>query len=498
VTRTQPVATGPGTGGPTSAEKLARFAVGTTLADLPGDVVDYGKLVVLDSLICGLAAARLDRSRMVQRVAARFGGPPEATVFGLPQRVAAVNAVHANADMMNALDADDTFFNSAHFAVFGVAAALAEAERLHGSGADLLRAGVLAFEINARLNLSTSLMEYVDGEFRWSPTSSHGYGGLGAAAASAIVSGLDEGRLAHAFGLTGWMAPTAKNSDLVNRTRWSSLKYGPYGSIAQAGVLAAALAEEGYVGDADILDLEPGFFRSQGYLGTDRSELTAGLGEKWWILETSLKPYPTCRFTHASIDAVRDFVARTGTGVGEIEAVEVRMSPAAYRSNFFRNPAREIPADSVAPLNGSFNIPYAIAVSLLGVPPGPRWYDPELLGNPDVWALADRITTAPDPILDEEWRNELEKHPGGQLRRTRGSLTIRARGQEHVIESDFCEVDPWQDATRADWDFVTRKFASFCDGIVPPGQQRALIDAVREIEAVDDVATEISPLLQVG
>lgn len=487
----------PGTGQLSSSQELARFAVGTQFDDLPDDVVDYGKLVLLDTVICGLAASRLERSRMVQRVAARFGGPAEATVFGLPQKVASVNAAHANADMMNALDADDTFFNSAHFAAFGVAAGLAEAERLHAGGADLLRASVLAFEVNARLNLSTSLMEYVDGEFRFSPLSSHGYAGLGAAAACAVVGGTDAERLTHAFGLTGWLAPTAKNSDLVHRERWGSFKYGPYGAIAQAGMLAAALAEEGYVGDPDILDLEPGFFRGQGYLGTDRSELTAGLGEKWWILDTSLKPYPTCRFTHASIDAVLAFVARTGVGVEEIEAIDVRMSPAAYRSNFFRNPAREIEPDSVAPLNGGFNIPYAIAVALLGVPPGPRWYDAHLLGDPDVWALAHRITTAPDPVLDEEWRQELERHPGGQIRRTRGSLTIRARGQEHVIESDFALGDPWQEDTRADWSFVERKFADFCDGIVPAGQQKELLEVVRCIEDVEDVATDLGPLLRV-
>jgi 2-methylcitrate dehydratase PrpD len=497
MTLTRPVDTGSDTDGPTSAQQLARFAVGTTLADLPADVVDYGKLVLLDTLVCGLAATRLERGRMAQRVAARFGGPAEATVLGLPGRVAAVNAALANADQMNVLDGDDTFFNSAHFAAFGVAAGLAEAERRHAPGGELLRATVLAFEINARLNLSTSLMAFVDGEFRFSPLSSHGYAGMGAAAACGVLGGFDAERLTSAIGLTGWLAPTAKNTDLRHRRRFNSFKYSANGAIAQAGMLGAAMAEEGYEGDADILDVEPGFFRGQGYLGTDRAELTAGLGEKWWILETSLKPYPTCRFTHASIDALRDFGARTGIRADEIDAIEVRLSPAAYGTRFFREPSAEIPLDPTAPMHGGFHIPYAMAVALLGVPPGPRWYEPELLRDPQVWALAHRITTTLDPVLQEEWAEELAKHPGGQLRRTRGSMTIRARGEEHVVEGDFALGDPWQEETRADWAFAERKFADFCDGIVPADQQRALLDVVRRIEDVGDVAAEISPLLRV-
>jgi 2-methylcitrate dehydratase PrpD len=497
MTALRPAPSGPGTGQPTSAERLAGFAVDTQLADLPDDVVDYGKLVLLDTLICGLAAARLDRCRMTQRVAARFGGPRESTVFGLPTKVAAINAALANADMMNVLDGDDTFFNSAHFSAFGVAAGLAEAERRHAPGGELLRATVLAFEINARLNLSTSLMEFVDGEFRFSPLSCHGYAGMGAAAAYGVLGGFDADRLTSAIGLTGWLAPTAKNTDLRNRPRFNSFKYSANGGIAQAGMLAAAMAEEGYEGDAEILDLEPGFFRGQGYMGTDRRELTAGLGEKWWILETSLKPYPTCRFTHASIDALRAFGSRTGIRADEIESIDVRLSPAAYSTRFFREPSQAIPLDPIAPMHGGFHIPYAMAVALLGVPPGPRWYEPELLRDPEVWALAHRITTTLDPVLQQEWADELAKHPGGQLRRTRGSMTIRARGEEHVVESDFAQGDPWQDETRPDWSFVERKFADFCDGIVPTDQQRALFEVVRGIEDVDDVADVLSPLLRV-
>ncbi|KAB1152408.1 MmgE/PrpD family protein [Micromonospora sp. AMSO12t] len=481
--------------GPTRTQLLARFATTTRDEDIPESVRDYGRLVFLDSLVCGLAAVRLRRSRMVQRVAARFGGPAEATVFGLGQRVAAINAAHANADMMNALDADDTFFNSAHFAVFGVAAGLAEAERLHADGASLLRASILAFEINARLNLSTSLMAFSDGQFRWSPLSSHGYASMGTAAACAVVGGWEPERLTHALGLVAWLAPPAKNSYMAERRSFNAFKYGPYGAIAHAGMLGAALAEEGYTGDLDVLDRTPGFIEAMGFLGGERHEMVAGLGSTWWISETSLKPYPTCRFTHAALDAIRAFPSTHGVPVSQIESMEIRLSPAAYRTLQFREPAPQIPDTLVAPLDGAFNMPYAAALALLGHAPGPQWYDPQRLTDPEVWDLARRITTAPDPVLDAEWEADLREHPGGQIRRTRGALTIRAGGREYVVESDFAQGDPWDSATRADWDFVTGKLATFCDGILDAGTQEQLVEVVRGIEDVADVAETLSPLL---
>lgn len=479
----------------TRTAQLARFATRTTGAEIPDDVRDYGKIVLLDSIICGLAATRLKRGRMVQRVAERFGGPAESTVFGSKTKVAAINAAHANADLMNALDADDTFFNSAHFAVFGVAAGLAESERLGAGGEVLLRSSILAFEINARLNLATSLMSFEDGQFRWSPLSSHGYASLGTAAACAIVGGWDAERLTHAFGLTAWMAPPAKNTYMAERRSFNAFKYGPYGAIAHAGMLGAALAEEGYVGDADVLDRTPGFIEAMGYLGGEREEITAGLGERWWIMDTSLKPYPTCRFTHAALDAISAFPAAHGIPVSKIESMEVRLSPAAYRILQFNTPASSIPDDVVAPLSGAFNLPYAAALALLGHAPGPQWYDADRLTDPQVWELARRITTAPDPELNAEWEADLKEHPGGQIRRTRGALTIRADGKEYVVESDFAQGDPWDESTRADWDFVTRKLADFCEGILPEDAQRELVEVVRDIESVDDVSRVLSPIL---
>ena len=91
----------------TTTQRLAAFAVNTGFADLPDDVVDYTKLLILDSIACGLGASEMDRTRMSHRVLERLGGLEEATVFGLRRKVSATSAAAANSEIMNLLDADE-------------------------------------------------------------------------------------------------------------------------------------------------------------------------------------------------------------------------------------------------------------------------------------------------------------------------------------------------------------------------------------------------------
>ncbi len=478
-------------------ETFARFAVRTGSDAIPPEVREYARIVLLDTLVCGLAAARLERSQMAQRLAARFGGPSEATVFGLAQRVAAVNAAHANAEMMNALDADDTFYNAAHFAAIVAAAALADAERMHLDGAGLLRAFTLGFEVSARVNLASAIMQYENGEFRWSQILGNGGDAFGAAVASAVASGLDERTLANALGIVGWTTPTPKATNMAIRREFNSFKYAPYGWVAQTGMVAAALAAEGYTGDTDVLDIHPGFFEAQGFLSSYPDLLASEPGRRWWIMDTALKPYPSCRYTHPAIEAISAWRAREALDPADIDSIVVRMNPAAYATCFFHSPQPSITPDHRAPLHGAFNIPYVLALALLGRPRGPGWYDAANLQDPAVWALARRVRTEPDPQLAVAWREEVLNSPLRRPQRTRASITLTVRGVEHLIESDANPGDPWDEATRADRAWVESKFHDFCADLVPRAQREALIAAVWDIEQVDDVARVLAPLLEV-
>ena len=148
-------------------------------------------------------------------------------------------------------------------------------------------------------------------------------------------------------------------------------------------------------------------------------------------------------------------------------------------------------------MQAQFNIPFVLANVALGNRPGEGWYSPENLVAPEVWSIADRITTAADPSLAEAWDADINDGVG-RPRRTRGSLTIRARGEVHEVEDDFAPGDPWSSETAPTWARVEQKLRDFCHDIVPGEQLGRLVEVVRDLDRVDDVRATLTPLLQVG
>jgi 2-methylcitrate dehydratase PrpD len=468
--------------------QLADFVADASFDALPREVAEYAKLVLLDGVICGLAAGGFQRTAMMNAVVAALGGPEEATVFGASRRAPALHAAMANTEAMNLLDADDTFFNSSHFAAFSTAAGLAEAQRLHRSGRELICALAVGFDISARLNLAQLVMEEKDGAFRWSPVQGMGFAAFGAGSSAAVLAHLSRDQVQNVFGLVSWMAPTPAAARMGSRTTFDSMKYANYAGPAHAGVLATRLAEQGYTGDQACLDTDPGFLEAQGGLRSDRSLLVEELGRKWWILETAIKYYPSCRYTHGPIDLLLRLMREHGIAAGEIEEIEVRLNPMAHAMPFFRDPPRRIEPGHRAPLDGAFNIAYVLALAALGRRPGPLWYARETLTDPEVWQLAARVRTAVNPDAAQEAARAFCETRIRRFRETRSAMTLRAGGRSWDAASKHCDGDPWTPETRPTWERLRRKFHDFCGDLLPEHAIDGIANRFAELEAVEDVA----------
>ena len=73
-------------GQPAAARRLAHFAIGLALDDVPVTVTAAALRLTLDTLGNALAAAREDFGGAVLGVAERLGGPAESTLLGCPAR----------------------------------------------------------------------------------------------------------------------------------------------------------------------------------------------------------------------------------------------------------------------------------------------------------------------------------------------------------------------------------------------------------------------------
>jgi 2-methylcitrate dehydratase PrpD len=461
--------------GDTAIERLAGFCTDVGIADLPEEVVDRAKLLILDSLTCAAGASTTQRGAVALSRSQAESTSGRAHVLGREGTTSSRVAAAAHADLGNVLDADDTFLNSAHFAVTNVAPSLAEAEAGGASGREVIRAVALGFEVNARLHLSLRAdPDRPDQQSTTFPT-------IGATASAAIAGGAPASQLAQAMAVSCWLTPAPGAARLRARTDFGSFKYAPYGPMASVAIDALGYARNGYVADLDALD-DPTLARAHGGSAFDRDTLLGGLGSRWWVLETSFKPYPSFRLGHAHLDAVRQLMLE-GVAADEVELVQIRLDPRAMSLPFVRQPRPSIARDHLAPARGAMNLRHSIACILNAVPSGPKWYGSKALAHEGIAAVAQRVEIAQAPAVGMDEYLRRRDPETGRLRSNLGETIIRAHGSDRVFRIEDCLGDPWNPATRWNWDLATEKLGSFCESL--PRCKRLLGNA-RRLEDIPD------------
>ncbi len=118
--------------GPTLA--LARFVRDSDVATIPGEVMHEAKRAILNWAGCAIGASRHATVESAMTALAPFFGPPQATVFGRPERIDALHAALMNGLASHTFDFDDTHLKTVIHPAGPVASALfalAEYESMH-------------------------------------------------------------------------------------------------------------------------------------------------------------------------------------------------------------------------------------------------------------------------------------------------------------------------------------------------------------------------------
>jgi len=474
-------------------QSIVDFVMETNFSHLPSNVVAEAKRIILDTIGCGIGGYTLDRGKIAVDLARDLGGKPEATILVTGDKVSCANATFANGDLCSALDADETFLNSGHFAVPVLSAALAVAERVGASGRDLIIAFELGFEVNARLLLSMRAFR-AKGEppaetLEAAEVFGYGWICVGAAVASGKLLGLDKERMAHAIGLAGANATSPSTRKMTEANWWPMMKYGHYGFASFIGVVSALLAMKGYTGKRDILDGDVGLWRFSGGLEPMWDNLIEGLGEKWWILEDSIKPYPSCRYTHQALDLFYKIMEEQQIRPEEIESVTVRVGPAAFFVPQLGTPNLELdPKDPTTHINSQFNMAHLISVAALGYKPGPDWHTPDTLGDPKVRELMKKVKVELEFEALGEILRAVKEDPTGKWKKCPTSVEVVARGETFDAASDYAKGDPWIEDTRMSDDEVKDKFRTFSYKTLRSTKIEEIIRNVFELEKLDHVA----------
>jgi 2-methylcitrate dehydratase PrpD len=287
---------------------------------------------------------------------------------------ALVNGVLGSASLLLEDTAAESF---AHPGVNVVPAALSAAEYINASGADLLLAIVVGYEVAMRVGAASGWRTFKKG---WHPRGS--FNVYGAAAAAGKLLGLTTSdQFCAALGLAGTQA-----SGLVEPSSpydgWLLLS----GSGAQDGVMAALLARQGWSAGCTVIEGPRGYL--QAVAATPRPErILEGLGEGFEILSITRKRHASSSLTHSSMDLVMELKAEHNLTAEMIDAIEIRTIDVHYLLEKHYPQAR---------LEGPHSLPYLVAVAFLDGEALDPQFGPSRRDDPLVRYLFDRVTVTAD------------------------------------------------------------------------------------------------------
>ena len=473
-------------------QTLAKFAAEARTSDLSPEAVAATKRVALDTLGCAVGGRGVASSEILTRVRTESGGAAEATVLAGGERLPLAAAAFLNAHYANALDAEETIRHSGHLAACAVPPALSAAEALGSSGAELLGAIAVGFDVAARIGLSLRHIDLLDdGTVEIAPVAGLSWAAFASTVAAGRLLGLDGDGMAQAFGITVATAP------MPIAGQWGNLpaprpmtKYGMYGTMAEAGVTAARLALEGFAGDPTILDGDRGFWRIMGSRRCQWDTMTDRLGQRWLIEETSFKMYPACRFATPALDLFYELQAQAGVDADDIAAVDVQV-PHAMMAKHMDDPEVQTVVD------GQFSVPHVLGLAACMGPAGPRWHTAAAMADERVRDFAARVSVRVYPEAAPIMEQRIRQQGHCELIPTAMTLTTAA-GQTFAARTDHASGDPWeQDAVVAD-EGLRDKFRLFCEPFLTLQQIEEAFALVASLEDQPDVSPLVSALVTVS
>ena len=297
---------------------LARYAASTSCSDIPSEVKERAKQVIFDEIAGAYFSRRSLAGSLAAKYAAQAGGPAEARIYATGQRVSAPNAALANGAAGHGEEVDGAHVVGGHPAASIVHAAVATAERQRATGADLLNAVVLGYDVGIRVVEACGGLFSVKNRFGLNSDFLYAFG---CTAAASRLLGLDALRHCHAMALTSFGTNALSAFYAEKRHISKSLCNGQH---AAAGVTGALMAAVGLEGHEDIIGAPYGVLHAWG-LAEHRDAITRGLGENYAIMGSNFKFINAGYPIHSPVEAALTLVAQHGIEVDAIESIYVGM-----------------------------------------------------------------------------------------------------------------------------------------------------------------------------
>ena len=366
-------------------QRLAAYAAGLRYEDLPPLVIQRAKDCITDTVAVIVLGNAMPWSLIVANYAQRIGTGGRSRILGADRpTLHAPAAALANGTLAHAFESDNLTRPSAgvHPGATLLPPALALAQERGASGRDLITAVVAGFEVMYRIGHATGHTNEKRGYHAPGTT-----GPFGAAIAAGSVLGLDATAMTNALGIAGSMAGGLM--EFARSGTGAMVKRLHLGRAAEAGVVAASLAADGFTGPSSVIEGEAGFLKVF-CTAWDLDALTDGLGSAYATLHLCLKRFPVHMTAQTGVQAVLELQAEHGFSGAEVDRVVVAGSERMATINNIRNPADM--------MMGQYSIPFCVALALFRDPRDPASFDDSALTDPSIRSMCDRVAvTTADP-----------------------------------------------------------------------------------------------------
>lgn len=428
---------------------------------LPDPVRHEAKRLILNQLKASVAATNQHAITILHDWAldeAQGGSGAHVHWFGtvLPPTLAAM----VNGALYEVLDFHDTYIPCFMHAVSAVLpAVLAQAEVDDNCGSDLISALAIGLEVE----LAVARMMMPTGYYRGMVPAGLA-GGIGAAAACAVLAGLTDVQMQHALGIA--MCTPAGIYEAAGSHTLSYITC----IAARGGFQAAALARRNFTSPPTAFEGEQGLFIT--HSDEDKAKITAildSLGSEWRILGQTYKVVPTETITHGPVECALAIRARSNGRT--IERIDLSVQDIVVKIVDGR---RERFGRPSSPQQATFDLGHCVAATFLRGRFTTAEVQADCYTDAAVIALSDAVTLIADPA-----RPTFE---GCTM-----SVTFTDGTREHHNVDNFLGTP----GARIPDEALTDLFEQYGEGLLPAGRARAIADA---IWALDD-APGIKPLI---
>lgn len=358
---------------------------------LPGHVRADTERLVADTLAVGCAGATAPGAAAVRTAAGAMGSGRDAPLLGGTAWMPAPAAAMVNGFQIHALEWDAVHEGAVVHAMSVVVAAVhAAAHRAGGVDTDDAMAAIAV-----GVEIACLLGEAATGGLRFFRPATAGV--MGAAIAVARLTGaslLDALGFAHAQAAGTMQAHVEGSVALPVQI----------GLAARAAVTAADLAAAGLVAPHDVLEGPFGHFAL--FETGDLAGHVGALGSRWRIAETSVKPWPCGRASHALLSAL-DGRMPPGRIVAHVPPLVARLVDRPWTPGTAPGMA-----PGMTPAYARLCLPFLAALMMAEGRIDPRRFARDSFADPGLGALAARLTIVvddnPDPNALAPQRFEMD------------------------------------------------------------------------------------------